>query len=122
MKIDPVTGKIPVKFGAEIVDLRFTNSAFCYIEEEARVDAAGDAIARFMDAALKGRVPFALVIPFARSFLRAAGKDPALVDAANRNELVAAVAALVFSVIELETGDASANPPKAAGSSSPPAA
>lgn len=119
MKIDPVTGAIPVKFGDETIELRFTNSAYAYIEQEADVESAHDAIVAFMDGAMAGKVKFSTVIPMARAFLRAAKADPDLVDAASRDDLVAAVTALVLSVLDLK---AKANPRKAAGRSSTPVA
>ena len=113
MKVDPVTGAIPVKFGDEIIELRFTNSAFAYLEDEANVDSAQDAIARLADGMVNGKIVFSMVIAFGRAFLRAAKKDPDLVDAVNRGELIEAVTALTLSVIEANTGDA--NPQTAAG-------
>lgn len=112
MRVDPVTGAVPVKFGDEIIELRFTNSAYAYVEDEANVEAAHDAILRFVQTAETGRVPFSLVIAFGRAFLRAAKKDPDLVDVASREDLVTAVGALVIST--LVESDAPANPPKAA--------
>lgn len=114
MQVDPVTGALPVQFGAETVELRFTNSAYAYVEQEAGVDCAQEAIARFMDGAMDGKVVFSMVIAFARAFLRAAKKDPDLVDVADRTELVAAVTALILSTLDLKP--VAANPPEAAGS------
>lgn len=115
MKVDPVTGAVPVKFGDDVIDLRFTNSAFAYLEDEAGVDAAQDAIATFLDSALAGKVKFSLVIAFCRSFLRAAKKDPDLVDFANRDDLISATTALVLSTVDPLAGDTKENPPPAAG-------
>jgi hypothetical protein len=114
MKADPVTGIVPLTINGETIDLRFTNSAFAYVEDEAGVDAAQDAIGQFLESAMAAKVRFSLVVAFGRAFLRAAGKDPNLVDDVKRDDLVAAVTALILSTIDPTPG-ATENPPKAAG-------
>ena len=115
MKVDPVTGALPVQFGSETIELRFTNSAYAYVEDEAGVDCAQDAIVRFMEGALSGKVVFSMVVAFARAFLRAAKQDPNLVDIATRDDLVSSVTALILSTLDMKAE--AENPQKAAASS-----
>lgn len=114
MKADPVTGAVEVQFGEETVALRMTTSAYAYIEDEAGAESAMDVIGEFLRIGSENKIPYRILVQITRGLLRAAKKNPDLVDQAKPADLARGVAACVLTALDLTT-ETEENPQQAAG-------